>query len=147
MFDRLVPILAGALLLAGCQTAGPVPTAGHSSAGPERQTRVAILDDALRTHMTVERVDLARRKDGRLHVRAALRNRSGRDFTVQGQTVYILKDGGTDITAWQALPMTAHQIVFMETVSFGKKAEDCVVQFRFMEREKDPFVPAQKPGD
>ncbi|MDZ4816360.1 MAG: hypothetical protein SGI71_08860 [Verrucomicrobiota bacterium] len=133
---HLLLCAAGIIGLTACATSNDQPKyVARGTSAQDRPIRTIFLDDNLGGSLAVDRVTLQRDRDNRLTVKAAIRNLTSKDYTVQAQAIFRNQDGSLDTTAWEAVTLTDHQETYFTTKSMTPRVEDTVtVQFRAMAR-------------
>jgi uncharacterized protein YcfL len=133
MTSMILPLLAGALLLAGCRSAqdqGPYAPAAVKNTIEDTE-RFVLLDPGAQYSVTCTGIQEMRMSDGRLQVAANVRNRENRRIQVQVDCVF--KDGAgfaLDEAPYQTLILDENATQTVKFTSMNDRALRYTIRVR-----------------
>lgn len=135
MKSMTASILAGAsLILAGCSTpkdTGAYAPVNNQSAGQEMTSKFVLLDEGAQESVDCTGLQERWLADGRLHVKANVRNRENRRIQVQINCVFKDEQGfAVGETPFQNLILTENSIETVEFTSLNDEARTYTVRVR-----------------
>lgn len=121
-----------ALIVVGCQSPGAYRPKNTDVHDLENHASVALMDKRVERSVTVSGLKETRLTDGRLEVKANIRNREARRLQVQVSCVFKDAEGFTtgDVTPWANLILTEKAQEGVSWVSMNNQAERYTVRIR-----------------